>query len=57
MLGIDNFRAQVLPEDKATIIEELKNEGRTVIMVGDGINDAPVLTRADIGIAMGAMGI
>ncbi len=37
MLGIDNFRAQGLPEDKATIIEELKNEGRTVIMVGDGI--------------------
>ena len=56
MLGIDNFRAQVLPEDKATIIEELKNEGRTVIMVGDGINDAPVLSRADIGVAMGALG-
>ena len=52
MLGIDNFRAQVLPEDKATIIEELKNEGRTVIMVGDGINDSPALSAADVGIAI-----
>ena len=52
MLGIDNFRAQVLPEDKATIIEELKNEGRTVIMVGDGINDSPALALSDVSIAM-----
>ena len=52
MLGIDNFRAQVLPEDKATIIEELKNEGRTVIMVGDGINDSPALALSNVSIAM-----
>ncbi|MFQ8959097.1 MAG: HAD-IC family P-type ATPase, partial [Eubacterium sp.] len=42
----------VLPEDKATIIEELKNEGRTVIMVGDGINDSPALALSDVSIAM-----
>ena len=55
-LNLDDFRAGVLPEDKASYIESLKKEGNTVVMVGDGINDAPVLSRADIGIAMGALG-
>ena len=50
-LGITQYKSQVLPEDKASIIQELKDEGHQVIMVGDGINDAPVLMRADVGIA------
>ena len=53
-LGLDDYRAEVLPEDKAFYIEEEQRQGHTVLMVGDGINDAPALSRADIGIAIGS---
>lgn len=51
-LGIDEYRAQVLPADKASVIRTLQAEGRTVLMVGDGINDSPALSAADVGVTL-----
>ena len=55
-IGVDEFRAELLPQDKQRVVRELKNSGVTVAMVGDGINDAPALALADVGIVMGAAG-
>lgn len=52
LLGLNHYKSQVLPEDKASIVEEIKAQGKKVIMVGDGINDSPALSAADVSVAM-----
>ena len=52
-VGVDDFHAEVLPEDKARFIQEEQAQGRLVVMIGDGINDAPALSFADVGVAIG----
>lgn len=55
-LGVDEFRANLMPEDKVAVVEELRRKFGSVAMVGDGVNDAPALASADVGIVMGAAG-
>ena len=55
-LGCTDYKAQCLPQDKLAIVEQIKKDGHTVVVVGDGINDAPALTAGHMGIAMGAAG-
>jgi len=55
-LGIDNYFAELSPEEKLKIVEGLRKNRKHVVMVGDGVNDAPALAKANVGIAMGVMG-
>ncbi len=52
LIGVDDFRAEVLPEDKAAFIKQEHEAGRKVVMVGDGVNDSPALSAADVGVAI-----
>ena len=55
-IGINNIHSELLPENKVEIVQQLKDSGKTVCMVGDGVNDAPALKTADVSVAMGGMG-
>ena len=55
-VGITQVRADLLPEEKVSNIEQLQKEGRTLCMIGDGVNDAPALKTASVGVAMGGLG-
>lgn len=55
-VGVDEYHSQLLPQDKASLVEQMMKQGKKVAFVGDGINDAPVLATANVGIAMGAIG-
>ena len=56
-LGISQYRAELLPADKVSAIDDLQQEGKTVCMIGDGVNDAPALKTAAVSVAMGSMDI
>ena len=56
-IGVDEYYSEVLPEDKAAFVEKEHGKGRKVIMIGDGVNDSPALSAADVGIAISMKGM